>query len=177
TKNHYAVKALTSGGQTVLGGSRDAHAYAIYSFIPHDSQNRPDVMLDLKLKMSASASTGSSASYGVVVCGIGEPGYIAQNASGGIMNINAPRCGLLVPYSYLAGTGGGLWWRMLSKFGQTYYSLTGNGSYVDDNLDTGVHVVPGLPYLIMVFAGSHTNLTLGGAGIAAVDPVLEAAAV
>src|SRR5262245_4712541 len=27
TKNHYAVKALTSGGQTVLGSSRDAHAY------------------------------------------------------------------------------------------------------------------------------------------------------
>src|SRR5206468_10385127 len=38
TKNHYAVKAITSGTKNVLAGSRSANAYAHYIFIPHDSQ-------------------------------------------------------------------------------------------------------------------------------------------
>ncbi|HEY3181156.1 MAG TPA: hypothetical protein VGL25_20005 [Casimicrobiaceae bacterium] len=182
TKNHYAVKVYTSGTKTGLGGSpgyRNANASATYLFIPHDPQNRPDIMLDLKLKMSASAGGTGSAGYGVIVCGIGEPGYVEYDASGQLNHYVAPQCGWLVPYSYSAATMGGIWTRTLSKFRQTYYNLTGSGWFVDDDLDTGVHVVPELPYLITVFASSNTNIgyDTDGAGLATVDPVLEPASV
>lgn len=173
SKNHYAVKAFTNGDKRPLGGHRSAAAFAQYIVIPHDAQNRADVTLDLKLKMSATASTGGSGSYGVVVCGIGERGYLTSDAS----YIHIAQCGVLVPYSYLAGTGGGIWYRTLSKFGQRYYYLEGRGSFVYDDLDTGIHVIPGLPYLITIFSSSTTSLYYGGGGLAAVDPVLEPAAV
>jgi hypothetical protein len=135
-------------------------------------------MLDLKLKMSASASAAGAGTYGVLVCGIGERGYLTSDAS----YIRQPGCGWLVPYSYMAGaTGGsanvsGTWFRTLSKFRQRYYYLEGYGTSVHDDLDTGIDIIPGLPYLITVYASSTTSLAYGGAGLAAVDPVLAAAA-
>lgn len=171
TKKPFAVRAMTNASKDAFEPYRTAEAVASYVFIAHDSQNRLDVTLNLKLKMSASATAGAGGTYGVGVCGIGEPGYVTSNY------IESPRCGTLVPYSYFAGAFNGLWSKTLSKFGQLYYNLTGSGYYVEDNLDTGVHVVPGLPYLITVFASSSTNPAVGGAALAAVDPVLEPAAV
>jgi hypothetical protein len=184
SKNVYTAKAIVA--PTQFG---EARATAQWLFIPHDTQGRASVTLDLKLKMTANQAsldptTGhfgafSYAGYSVLVCSVaGGPGYVTYDESGVLINVGEPQCGYHY-YNFAAetqGPRGGTWWRQLEKFGGTVYRLEGQGADVSDVIDVGVEVIPGVQYLLMVSTLAGTSFNGGedrGAAFAAVDPVLE----
>jgi hypothetical protein len=186
SKTKYKVSAFTKPPKpTRQGGEVRTHAEADFAFIAHDPNpvftGTKYVMLHLKM----GAETGwnpdaSSASYEVVVCESGEPGYVEYDTSGKPLAAHGPQCGPVVPFHAFGATSSGYYVKWHRRFDQLSYNVQDTGFLAYDELSEGVPVVPGRQYLIKIVADSRGQSFIDfwgtevyGTAVATVDPVLE----